>query len=114
MAPDEFSMSLHDARLRGYSSADDGDVIVSILQWNQSLVELRFREVVLLKNLVGDGDLEKLVECHESDELREARERLSNVRYPEPASAPFRHFRLLDDSNYAVLDIVCQEVIRMS
>jgi hypothetical protein len=114
MALDELSISLHDARLAGYSSTGGEDVIVSIIKWDETLLKLRFREVVLLKELVGDGHLEKLVECGDSDELREARQRLADVHYPEPASAPFRHFRLLDDSEYPVLDIVCKEVIRLS
>jgi hypothetical protein len=111
MPLNEFSMSLHDAQLAGYSSTGGDDVIVSIIKWDETLLKLHFREVVLLKELVGDGHLDRLVECNDSDELREARKRLAAVRYPEPQSAPFRHFRLLDDSSYPVLDIVCKEVV---
>jgi hypothetical protein len=113
MALDELSILLHDAQLAGYSSTGGDDVIVSIIKWDETPLKLHFREVVLLKELVGDGHLEMLVECGDSDELREARKRLSDVHYPEPALSPFRHFRLLDDSNYPVLDIVCKEVTRL-
>ena len=110
MALSDFPISLHDGRLAGYST-ESGDVVVSIVKWDETPLRLRCREIVLFKDLVGDGDLEKLIECDEGELLREFKEHLARVGYAASQVEQFRHFRLLDNSNIPVLDVICKEVV---
>jgi hypothetical protein len=105
-----FPILLHDGRLAGYST-ESGDVVVSIVEWDETPLRLRCREIVLFKDVVGDGDLETLIECDEAELLREFKEHLARVGYAASEVEQFRHFRLLDSSNIAVLDVICKEIV---
>ena len=108
MASDNVQIRLHDARLESCTRQAD-DVLISITLWNEEPLRLRCRDVVLIKETIG-GDLEELIECEQSELLREAELRLRALHYPENAANLLRHFRLLDDSNAPVLDVICQAI----
>ena len=102
-------MSLHDGTLQNHWW-EGYDVLISITKWDETLLRFRCKDVVLLKELIADG-LDKLIECDESDLLQEAKLRVATLHYPEGYSEKLRHFRVLDDTNCPVLDVICTEII---
>jgi len=84
--------------------------VISIKKWDETRLQLRCRDVVLIKEILG-GDLEELVECEQSALLREAALRLEALHFPDDTAKSLRHFRLLDDSKGPVLDVICQELM---
>ncbi len=102
-------MSLHDAQINNHGCRGD-DVLISITKWDETPLRLRCKDVVLWKEVIADA-LGELVECGESDLLREAKQRVVALHYPEGYEEQLRHFRLLDDTNCPVLDVICRELV---
>ena len=113
MTAPSFPIPLHDASLMGYSKESDDNVTISIIRWDETPFTLRFLEVVLFKELVGDGDLESLVEFDDSELLSEVRQHLIDLTYSPAETNRYRHYRLLDVSSNPVLDIVCTGVVEV-
>ena len=47
----------------------------------------------------------------EREFLREFKEHLARIGYAAIHVEQYRHFRLLDNSNFPVLDVICKEVV---
>ncbi len=103
-------LGLHDATLEGYTR-QRREAVISILKWDSTPLQLRCRDVVLLKELIGNDGLQELIECEQSELLQEVALRLEALHERGELAASLRHFRLLDDANGPVLDVICHEII---
>jgi hypothetical protein len=100
-------LGLHDGTLEGYTRSGTS-LLLSIRKWDETHVEVAVRDVVYVRQQMGDCDLEGFFEVSPSSMLEQAIQHLKILGWSEKEVSPLKHFQLLDSSAIPVLDIVGQ------
>jgi hypothetical protein len=100
-------LGLHDGTLEGYTRSGSS-LLLSIRQWDETPIELTVRDVVYVREQIGDGDLEGFFEVSPSSVLDQVISHLKNLRWSESEISPLKHFQLLDSSSIPLLEVVGQ------
>lgn len=102
--------NLHDARIS--ERRQSGDTLqVVVKSWDESEKVIRFHEPFLTRSIVGDGDLEELRECGGSLLLGETKAHLERLGWADEHLQKLRHFKFVDVSEYAILEVVCTSLV---